>query len=346
MTKDIFYLPAPRRHRFLRFFGWLFATTTTIIIIVAVASWIGLNRPADSSATATQVFTVAPGSSEVGIANRLYEAHLIKHPLALVAYAKLWVRGTLKAGDYRLSPSQTPRQILAVIESGDVIKTVLVVPEGYSVRQIEAELPAKTGLSVADFTTAMNQVNTSDYSFLASKPSTVDLEGYLFPDSYTLSDKPDARALVKGMLDNFGIKITPLLPQVKATGLDLHGVITLASIVEKEASKTSDRKLIAGILYRRLAAGMLLQSDVTAAYPGDAADLTQTQITADTPFNTYVHKGLPIGPICNPGLDSIQAALNPTSSDYSYFLADKTGVVHYAKTLEEHNAQVSQYLGR
>jgi UPF0755 protein len=146
------------------------------------------------------------------------------------------------------------------------------------------------------------------------------------------------------MLNAFSSQVLPKLSPDIANTPKLNEVVTLASIVEKEANTTEDRKLVAGVFYNRLRAGMKLESDVTVNYATGKTNTTPEDLSVNSPYNTYKVPGLPVGPICNPGLDAILATANPTQSDYLFFIADKSGHVHFAKTLSEHNENIKKYL--
>jgi UPF0755 protein len=182
-------------------------------------------------------------------------------------------------------------------------------------------------------------VTDSTYAFLKSKPSEVDLEGYLFPDTYRMFIDSQPEDLIKKMLDNFGLKLTAELKQeIQAKGLTIHQAVTMASLLEKEAATAEDKQIVASILFKRLEMGMPLQLDTTVIYatgtPG--AELTTKDLKVESLYNTYVHTGLPLGPIGNPGAVSLQAVVAAGETEYVYFITDKQGVVYYSITYEEH----------
>ena len=214
-------------------------------------------------------------------------------------------------------------------------------------------------ISANDFFAAQKKFPLTNYPVLASKPSSADLEGFLFPDSYrffvtslkTTSSTPEeiAGQIIKKMLDNFSLKFTTeMQAQAAKQNLSIYKIITLASIIEKETgSSETEKKTVAGIFYNRLKTGMPLQSDATVNYvtKKNVAAPSEADTKVDSLYNTYQHQGLPPGPICSPSLASIMAALYPTDSDYMYFLHDqKTGQAFYAKTYDEHLANKQKYL--
>ena len=214
-------------------------------------------------------------------------------------------------------------------------------------------------ITTNEFLAAQKKYPLTNYPILASKPAGAGLEGFLFPDSYrffasslnTASGTPEevANAIIKKMLDNFNLKFTSQMQEQAAKqNLSVYKIITLASIIEKETGALEpEKKTVAGIFYNRLKVGMPLQSDATVNYvtKKNVAAPSEADTKVDSLYNTYQHKGLPPGPICNPSLASIMAALYPDNNDYMYFLHDqKTGQAFYAKTYDEHLANKQKYL--
>lgn len=226
--------------------------------------------------------------------------------------------------------------------------------EGWNNKDIGDYLEKNDIAKAADFLNAQKKINLSNYTLLSSKSGVVDLEGFIFPDTYLIPSKAPSGTdissiIIKKALDNFSQKMTPkLISESENQGLNLNQLITLASILEKESGKSlSEKKIIAGIFYNRLKISMPLQSDATVNYVTGKSQaqplLDDTKI--DSPYNTYKYAGLPPGPICNPGLDAIIAAAEPATNSYLYFLHDqKTGQAYYSKTLDEHNTNKAKYL--
>ncbi len=242
----------------------------------------------------------------------------------------------------------------------------LTIIEGWTNAQIAGAVADKGLMAANDFLAAEKNFDSTSYPLLNSKPKDADLEGFLFPDTYRVakyaaeSTITIADAVIKKMLDNFSAKFTPqMAAEARSRGYNVFQIVTLASIVEKEtgrnavtdaekASLLSERKIVAGIFYNRLAAGMPLQSDATVNYVTgkNAPQASLNDIATDSPYNTYKYAGLPPGPICNPSLSSLEAALEPTQTDYLYFLTrPDTGQAVYAKTYQEHLANKRKYLG-
>ncbi len=295
-----------------------------------------------SKTGAAKAFTIAEGESTPATATDLQKAGLIRDRNSFLTYIYLHgLRSKIKAGTYSLAPTQSGQQIALVITSGLDSLNVMVIPEGYTITQIEAAA-AQHGISVASFQAALAEPHTQ--SFLADKPANVSLEGYLFPDTYSIGPQTTASSLVNEMLDNFGAKVGPNYTQAfAAEGLTLHQGLTLASIVEKEVSKSSDRPIVAQIFLRRYHTGISLGSDVTVAYASALAGVP-FDLNLNSPYNTRLNVGLPPGPICNPGLNSLDAVAHPAATDYLYFVTGSDGITYYATTLAQHNANVAAHL--
>jgi UPF0755 protein len=250
----------------------------------------------------------------------------------------------LEAGNYMIPAYTSPLGIVDIITNGKVASETITIPEGWTNQQIANYLATKKIVSAADFMQAVKE--NYNYSFLNGRPAGASLEGYLFPDTYQISRNSTAQEIIKKMLDNFQQKYdSELLAEIKTTGMSEYQVLTLASIVEKEVAKPQDRKVVAGIFLTRLKNGMALQSDVTLQYflGENIKEFTTAQTQIPSPYNTYLNKGLPFGPICNPSLESVNAVIFPQYTDYQYFIA-ANGVTYYAKTLAEQDQNEAKYL--
>ncbi len=248
----------------------------------------------------------------------------------------------LQAGYYTLDDSMTTGAILHKIVSGDIDFRRFTLPEGYSMYQA-AELLEKYGyFSKKAFLEACRSPQLlKDFGIQADSA-----EGYLFPATYKLPLKYSEEQLVKTMIEKFLREFSELYAGDREIGLSRHELLTLASIIEKEAVKNEEKPLIASVFYNRLRSGMPLQSDPTAVYGVRpfAGKVKKADILRNTPYNTYKIKGLPPGPIGNPGKEALQASLNPAESDYYYFVARKDGTHHFSRTLSDHNLAVARYL--
>jgi len=327
--------------------GYTFVAAVSVLLILVftvVAFNIFIHTPKQKTAAA-HTFTVVNGQGLRAISANLKKENFISSDLMFMVYMKLsGLSGTIQAGDYSISASMEPLEIADILTKGKVASKTVTIPEGWTVAEIGAYLEKQGVVTKKDFVTAAS--GSYNYDFLAGKPSDVSLEGFLFPDTYQVSVRATATSIVKMMLDNFGKRVTSdMRAAAEKSGLGLYGTVTLASVVEKEANKPADRKLVAGIFISRLNEGMRLQSDVTVAYAlgEDKKDLTADDLKLDSPYNTYVVDGLPKGPICNPGLESINAVIYPEITAFRYFIAAKDQM-YYANTIEEHNANVAKYL--
>jgi UPF0755 protein len=233
----------------------------------------------------------------------------------------------LKYGEYNFSPSMNMLQILDKLLKGEVIAYKITIPEGYTCTQIAELLDKK---EIAEKETFLKLVKDSEKSW----------EGYLFPDTYEVPKKYGAENMVKVMLSNYSqIAIKDKFTEkAEKIGFSLDEIIILASIIEKEAKFSEEKNKVSSVFHNRLEKGMKLQSCATIQYilekPKERLD--ENDLKIDSPYNTYLYKGLPPGPICNPGLDSILAALEPEEEDYLYFVLGENGKHIFSKTYQDH----------
>jgi len=310
--------------------------------LVGCVAWYQLNLRPVSASTHGQLVIVEPGNSVDTIANNLAQAQLIRSATAFKFYVTIHgLRGRLQSGAFDLRPNQSSREIAKMITSGKTTSQKLVIPEGFTISAIKARA-ATFGIAPADFDAALNQDMTGTKA--AQRPAGVSLEGYLYPDTYTVTPTTTAQALVRAMIDNFDRKVTDdIVARFAAQGLTLHQGLTLASMVEREVSIPAERKLVAGVFLNRLKIGQRLESDPTTDYAAALAGL-RFNLRLDSPYNTYVALALPPGPICSSGLESMKAVGDPTSSDYYYFVSGRDGITRFSKTFPEHDAKVKKYL--
>ena len=310
--------------------------------LVGVFAWYQYNLRPVSASTHGQLVIVEQGNSIDVIASKLASAQLIRSATAFKLYVTIYgLRGRLQSGAFDLRPNQSSREIAKVITSGKTTSQKLVIPEGFTISAIKARA-ATFGITSEAFDAALQQDLTGTKA--AQRPAGVSLEGYLYPDTYTVTPTTTAQQLVRAMVDNFDKKVTDdIVAGFAAKGLTLHQGLSLASMVEREVSIPADRKLVAGVFLNRLRIGQRLESDVTVDY-GRALLGKPFNTGLDSPYNTYRIAALPVGPICNPSLESMRAVIDPTPSEYFYFLAGKDGTTHYAVTVDQHNANVQKYL--
>lgn len=278
-------------------------------------------------------------ANEIGA--RLRRAGIIHSARAFVIIARLLGESKhLQSGDYRLSPHMSLAQIVYALSSGQSISRWVTLPEGYGVDQI-AQTLADAGLCDRRRFRRIALVGGRSFR-VAGRTAPRSLEGYLFPDTYKLRTRATERQIIETMLANFDLKVAkPLAPQfarAAAAGLSMPKIITLASLVEREAKRSEERPIIAGVLLNRMRAHMPLQCDATVQYAlGEhKSRLGLRDLKVDSPYNTYKHVGLPPGPICNPGLASIKAALQPARTPYLYYVANGDGSHVFSTTFADH----------
>lgn len=309
-----------------------------------------LMQPVDP-ASAGQPFTVELGESTYSITSRLQTNGLIRSADAFrnyLVYAGL--DKSIQAGDYTLSPRMTALEVAASLQDFTPTETTFGILPGWRLEEIAAALPT-SGLSFSpeEFLAAASGI--SPLSPLAGEfPAGASLEGFMFPDTYTLARAISVQAFFNTILENFKIKVNPEIRQgFSRQGLSLHQAVTLSSIVQREAIVEEEMPLIASVFYNRLAAGIKLEADSTTQYAlgfNQAQNtwwtnpLSASDLQINSPFNTYVYPGLPPGPISNPGLKALQAVAFPAQTPYYYFRAacDGSGRHLFAETFEQHVA--------
>jgi UPF0755 protein len=254
--------------------------------------------------------------------------------------------GKIQAGKYSLGSRMSIARIVKKFVEGDVIKEKILIYEGWDLSDVKKYFVEKGLCQDQSFSDAVN--NTYDFAFLKDKPKGQDLEGYIFPDTYEISDSDICEEVVLKTLSNFDKKLTPeLRVEIAKQKKTIFEIVTMASIIEKEVKKPDDKKIVSGILWKRIAEGMPLQVDSTINYITGknhaGALIKDTKI--DSPYNTYKYYGLPKGPISNPGMDSILAAIYPKDSPYWFYLsANGSGKTIFSKTLQEHAIARAKYL--
>jgi UPF0755 protein len=321
-----------------RILALLGAGATGALLVVA---WVGLGvGPALPSGGATVV--IREGDGVAAIARRLEAAGIVRSALALRARARITgADRTLQPGTYHFATAVDPGTVLRRLAAGEDPVT-MTVPEGLTVREVAALLAAR-GLGDAEELRCL----AADPAFLLSAgvPGP-QLEGYLFPDTYRFAPSADPRTILATMVRRFHERFdAERWRRAAARGLGVNQVLTLASIVEKETGRADERPLIAAVFANRLRIGMPLQSDPTVIYglPRFDGDLTRADLAHPSPYNTYVFGGLPPGPIANPGLAAIDAALAPADSSALYFVSRNDGSHEFSTTLAEHNRAVARY---
>jgi UPF0755 protein len=306
----------------------------------------------------TVIVTVREGQTAQEVGEKLEDEGIIASGLLFrVLVALEGYDSRLVAGDYEFDKGMPTLEVIDRIRRGQTAPLVVTIREGVRAEEIADLMEEKEVVSAADFLEAITQ--WYEFSFMYTKPYWATLEGYLFPDTYFFNRNMTADEVVQQILENFDQRFdSELRQEAAAAGMSVHTVLTLASIVEREAQLPEERPIIAEVFLTRLRRGMPLEADPTVQYalgndPASVAkygywkqDLTQADLEVDSPYNTYRNTGLPPAPICNPGLDSIRAVLNPAQTNYLYFVARADGSHVFAETLEEHLRNVEQYQGR
>ncbi len=292
-----------------------------------------------------RVVVIPPGASLEQIATLLAEAGVLRSAPAFIVAARVrGVGGRLQSGEYLLSPTMSPLQILDRLVRGQVLLHRVTVPEGYTAAQI-ADLLAMGGLAgrEAFLRLVREEGDSFAFDFLEGRR---DLEGYLFPDTYAIPRGLPPRQIVQTMLSRFEQRVTPALRrEIRARGATLHEVLTVASMVEREAKLAAERPIIAGVIYNRLQRGWRLEIDATVLYAlgRHGGPLTAADLLVDSPYNTYRQTGLPPGPISNPGLAAIEAAARPAATPYLFYVLRPDGSHAFSSTLQEHQRNIRRW---
>ncbi len=308
-----------------------------IIAILAVAAffyWFIGNGSVNSQDHSQKIFVINKGEPVREIGNSLKTQGLIRDPVIFFVFVKLNNQDkNIQAGDYRLSPAMSLSKVVETLNHG-TLDIWVTVPEGLRAEEI-ADIFQKNLPSYKD----------------SWRSQLVEQEGYLFPDTYLIPRDATAEQIITLMKNNFDNRMKQA--GIPETGAKFTNAVIIASIIEKEAKFAPDFPIVASVIYNRLGLGMKLDVDPSVAYAlgyqKDTGKWWKEELTFDdlkiaSLYNTYQNPGLPPTPISNPGVVAIQAALNPTSSDYLYYISDKTGKIHPEKTAEEHAADIQKYL--
>jgi len=316
---------------------------------IGYAAWTTLYRAATSIPAGRKVaFTVAPGTSGEKVAAMLAEAGIVDSPLMFRWRAsQLEATGKLKAGEYTLTTGSSYDDVIAVLTHGpEIVTTTVTIPEGFDIKRTAARMEEKLGIPATEFTDlATTGAKSFDFAFLADNP-TPTLEGYLFPKTYSFKPGVTATDVITTMLTQYGKEVAEIdYSFSKSRRLTPHDVLTIASIIEREAQLDKDRPKVASVIYNRLRISMPLQLDSTVQYAlNGKAKLTLDDLKTDNPYNTYVYAGVPPGPICSPGISAIKAAANPATTKYLYYiLTHKDGSQSFATNYADFLLLKAQY---
>ncbi len=343
-----------------------FLAVGTAVLLMVLAAWlvigspgsvddVGSYEPQPSPGAAISV-TIEPGEGPSAIAEKLESAGVIESGTRFRVLVQLMgFDRLLQAGTYDLQEGMPALEVLYRLRNGLVTTRFVTVVEGWQLSEI-ADAAAAQGIDRDDFAAAARS-HEYDYSFVAGIPNGEPLQGYLYPATYPLRAGDDAGTIVEQMLAAFEANVPEdVAAQAEAVGLTLHEVVTLASIIEREAVVPEEKPIMAQVFLRRLRIGFRLEADPTVQFALAEAGvntepdtywktaLTTDDLAFDSPYNTYVYFGLPPGPISSPAADSIAAVVNPAETNYLYFVAKPDGSHAFAATLSEHNANIELYL--
>ena len=329
----------------------LIVISLIVLLAGAFSVWllVGAERPYKGYDAGEKFVEIPPGSGPASIGRRLAESGVIRDQLSFrITLARSGQARRLQAGEYRFDRPMTTREVIDKVARGDVFLRPITFPEGLTVRQMSEIYERDGGGSKADFLrAAQNGALVHDID-----PVAHDLEGYLFPDTYTLPRRTTADQLVQRMVTGFRDVMTPdLVQRAAARGLSVRELMTLASLVEKETAKSGERPLVAAVYTNRLKIGMGMQCDPTVIYALMLAgrydgNIRKGDLQIDSPYNTYRYAGLPPGPIAAPGEASLHAAANPADVPYLYFVSRNDGSHVFSTTLDEHNRNVNEFQRR
>lgn len=341
----------------------LLPVITTLVILIGVISVYATFAPLYMPSSGIMI-EIPKGAGSRAIGDILKSQGVIRSKWAFVTYATLrWQASSLKPGEYELNGWISIPGVVSTLVRGERYpnERVVTIPEGWDLRDITSyferigayhknDWQHFTGAPAADYRRAPPSKKPKDFSkefsFLSDKPVSVGLEGYLYPDTYRIYRDASIEDVVRIMLANFNAKLTPdIRADIARQRKTIFSVITMASLIEREVSSPSDRRIVSGILWKRLGRGIPLQVDATVNYiTGKHGTPSAADLAIDSPFNTYRYPGLPLGPIANPGIDAIRAALYPIASDYLYYLSTPDGKTIFSRTLEEHRTAKIKYL--
>ncbi|MBI4239850.1 endolytic transglycosylase MltG [Candidatus Uhrbacteria bacterium] len=326
--------------------------SVVVLIVLITSAFLAYQLMPLNDFAGEKAFRVEQGESVRSITSRLEKERILRSAFAFRVF--LYVSGIssrIIPGDYTFSSHASAPTIARSLAKGGVIEATITIPEGWSRNDIAAYVESKGIASQHEMLEATDAKRKrgllSSFPFLTEFPETASLEGFLFPDTYKIFTSQQTKDIVYKSLYNFDAKVTAQMRKdIAVSGKTLFDTIILASIVEREVSNNADRRLVADIFYRRLQRGMPLQSDATISILTGKKNPQSSlaDIAIDSPYNTYANKGLPPGPIANPGLSSIMAAIYPEKNPYWYFLSAPDGTTYFSKTYDEHLAKKRKYL--
>lgn len=339
-----------------------------IILVIGVFGYIGFlyfetQNPIDSNDNTIITYKLEPGTSTKTVNHQLSELGLIEHPMIADFIVKLKDWSHIQAGEYELSPSMSLEQMYEKFKKGDVVEPntmKVLIPEGYDLEYIAAQLSLVVGVTADDLLSEWRNADylkelMNEYWFLTEdilkEGIRYPLEGYFYPATYAFLDKIyTVDEVTHLLLDTTAQKLEPIKALFDETSLSIHDVFALASVIEGETQNAEEMPMVAGVFFNRIKSGMYLQSDMTVLYALDehVERVTEAMTKVQSPYNTYVTAGIPIGPVCSPSIDAIKAVLQPEENNDYYFIADMYGCVdgktHFFETYSEHMEFYRNYL--
>lgn len=324
-------------------------------VFLAILLWYWSQlRALDANNETRRFIEVPEGSSVAAVANDLEEQGVIRSAAAYRWYTKFHgLETSLQAGTFSLHPAQSIPEIIEELSGKMMGEVIVTIPEGFTVKDIDALLAEKELFQPEDIQKCAQECDFSAYEFLQEDTSKLakrggKLEGYLFPDTYfVFPQNTTPESFLKRLLDTFERRVVEgLRSDLAGSERSLHEVVTMASIIEEETRTDDERQVVSGILWKRFDAGMGLDVDAANRYilEKPIAAINRQDLGQDSPYNLRRYRGLPPGPIANPGLASIRAALRPKDSPYFYYLHGTDGQIRYAETNDQHNENKAKYL--
>lgn len=326
-----------------RLFNILLLVLLIITLSFIIFFWWQIRRPF-SNKNLAQEFKVQRGESVKSVSRRLLEDGLIKNSFYFQLYVFLAGKEfAIQPGKFGLNYNLSIRDIVDIISKASA-EEIIVIPEGYTLRDVSSKLSSTKILQTQE----LERFKIGDFknhTILKDAPANASLEGYLFPDTYRFYENSEARDVVLRFLNNLNSKLpNSFKEEILRQHKKFFDILTMASLLEKEARGLENQKVVSGILWKRIKLGMPLQVDATLVYITGKNEALEADKKLNSPYNTYYRSGLPTGPIANPGLGAIKAAILPTASPWLYYLSTKDGRMIYSITLEEHNLAKAKYL--